>query len=173
MPSVLDDSRKMPAAVRLGRWALVGALVGLLLLAGVYDDAVFGVLTTGLHRGLAALGVHQPLAQAGVDRNVTQRYVPAGIVYAGLYVGLCLALLWLLLPAPAHRRLVLRLYAGAIAAYLLLALLGKLSGNTVWVYRLARHLLDFIVSPLPVAGLYVLLRAGFGPAARPSNLPGA
>ena len=149
-----------------GRWALVGALVAILLLAGVYDEPVFAVLTAALQRLLAAVGLHHPLAQAqqDVDANVTHRYVPAGVAYAGLYVGLCLALLRLLLPAPAQWWLVLRLYAGVMVAYVLLVLLGRTAGNVVWVYRLARHLLDFIVSPLPVAGLYVLFRAGFGPA---------
>ena len=140
-------------------------LIIVLLVVGVYDDAVFAVLTGALRKLLAAVGLYQPAAaaQQSVDANVTHRYVPAGVAYAGLYVGLCLALLRLLLPAPAQWRLVLRLYAGTIAAYVLLVLLGRAAGNVVWVYRLARHLLDFIVSPLPVAGLYVLFRAGFGP----------
>ena len=149
-----------------GRWVLVAALVLVLFVVGVYDDAVFAVLTSALQKLLAAVGLYQPAAaaQQNVDANVTHRYVPAGMAYAGLYVGLCLAVLRLLLPAPAQWRLVLHLYAGTIAAYVLLVLLGRAAGNVVWVYRLARHLLDFIVSPLPVAGLYVLFRAGFGPA---------
>ena len=161
-PVPVSSSQTGPA-----RWVLVGALVLVLLVVGVYDDAVFAVLTSTLQKLLAAVGLYQPAAaaQQNVDANVTHRYVPAGIAYAGLYVGMCLALLRLLLPVPAQWRLVLRLYAGTIAAYVLLVLLGRAMGNVVWVYRLARHLLDFVVSPLPVAGLYVLFRAGFGPTA--------
>ena len=165
MPSAFNSAgRAAPGG--LGHWALVGALVGVLLLIGVYDEDVFGVLTIGLHRILAGLGLYHAQVQQGVDANVTHRYLPAGIVYAGLYLGICLALLWLLLPAPGQWRLVLRLYAGTLAAYAVLVVLGKLTGNTVWLYRLARHLLDFVVSPLPVAGLYVLFRSGFGPTPR-------
>ena len=170
MPSAFNNAELPPAASgRLGRWILAGALFGALLLVGVYNDTVFEVLTTGIHRLMAALGLYQPHAQTqpGVDANVTQRYLPAGLVYAGLYLGVCLALLWLLLPTPGQWRLVLRLYAGALAVYAVLVLLGKFTGNTVWLYRLARNLLDFVMSPLPVAGLYVLFRAGFGPAAQP------
>ena len=38
----------------------------------------------------------------------------------------------------------------------------KLAGNAQWAYRLSRQILDFVMSPLPVAGLYVLLRVGVG-----------
>jgi hypothetical protein len=43
-----------------------------------------------------------------------------------------------------------------------MVVLNKFTGNAAWAYRLSRQLLDFIVSPIPVAGLYVLMRAGFG-----------
>jgi hypothetical protein len=49
------------------------------------------------------------------------------------------------------------------AAYVAIVLLGKLAGDAVWAYRLSRHLIDFVVSPLPVAGLLVLFRSGLGP----------
>jgi hypothetical protein len=56
-----------------------------------------------------------------------------------------------------------RLYAGTLAVYVALVLLGKSLGHAEWAFRLSRQLLDFVISPLPVAGLYVLFRAGFGP----------
>jgi hypothetical protein len=74
-------------------------------------------------------------------------------------------LLRLLLPAPAQWHLVLRLYAGVLVVYVAIVLLGKLSHDAVWAYKLSRQILDFVISPIPVAGLYVLMRAGFGPAA--------
>ena len=56
----------------------------------------------------------------------------------------------------------LRLYAGALAVYVAIVLAAKLAGDVAWAYRLSRQILGFVMSPLPVAGLYVLLRAGFG-----------
>ena len=149
-----------------GRWLPAGGLVLALLLLGVYSDQVLAVLTAGWRYGLAALGLaHAASAvQHGIDAGVTQRLLPAVATYAALYLSCCLLLLHRLL-APAQWRLAWRLYAGALAAYVLIAGLGKLAGNAQWAYRLSRHLLDFVVSPLPVAGLYVLFRAGFGPAA--------
>ncbi|MFC6221756.1 hypothetical protein ACFP2F_00765 [Hymenobacter artigasi] len=44
-----------------------------------------------------------------------------------------------------------------------IVLANKLAGNAVWAYRLSRQILDFVVSPLPVAGLYVVFRVGLGP----------
>lgn len=140
----------------------MGALVGALLLLGVCDEPIHAFLTALWLKVLAAVGL-RPLAEAlqrSVSGSVTQRLLPAVATYAALYLGVCLLLLRLLLPAPAQWRLALRLYAGALAAYAVLALLGKLAGDAQWLYRLSRHLLDFMVSPLPIAALYVLFRAG-------------
>ena len=149
-----------------GRWLLAGGLVLALLLLGVYNQLVLDALTAGWQRGLTALGLTRTAntMQHGIDAGITRRMLPAVATYAALYLSLCLLLLHLLL-APAQWQLAWRLYAGALAAYLLIAVLGKLAGNAQWAYLLSRHLLDFVVSPLPVAGLYVLFRAGFGPAA--------
>jgi hypothetical protein len=138
-----------------GRWLLVGGLVLALLLLGVYNDQVLALLTTGWQHGLAALGLANAAAamQHGIDAGITKRMLPAVATYAALYLSVCLLLLHLLL-APAQWQLAWRLYAGALAAYVFVAVLGKLAGNAQWAYRLSRHLLDFVVSPLPVAGLY-------------------
>ncbi|WP_345055464.1 XrtX-associated membrane protein [Hymenobacter glaciei] len=148
------------------RWLVAGGLVLALLLLGVYNHQVLDVLTAGWQRGLAALGLANAAnaMQHGIDAGITRRMLPAVATYAALYLSCCLLLLHLLL-TPAQWQLTWRLYAGALAAYVLIAVIGKLAGNAQWAYRLSRHLLDFVVSPLPVAGLYVLFRAGFGPAA--------
>ena len=148
------------------RWLLVGALVLALLLLGVYNAPVLDGLTTGWQRGLAALGLADAAnaMQHGIDAGITRRMLPAVATYAALYLSVCLLLLYLLL-TPAQWQLTWLLYAGALAVYVVVAVLGKLAGDARWAYRLSRHLLDFVVSPLPVAGLYVLFRAGFGPAA--------
>ena len=179
LPSSTSDSGP-PANRPLsgpGRWLLAGSLVLALLLLGVYNHQVLDVLTTAWQRGLAALGLANAAntMQRGIDAGVTKRMLPAVATYAAGYLSLCLLLLHLLL-TPAQWQLTWRLYAGALAAYVLIAVLGKLAGNAQWAYLLSRHLLDFVVSPLPVAGLYVLFRAGFGPAgatvpASPANGP--
>ena len=155
-----------------GRWLAAAGLVLALLLLGVYNDQVLAVLTAGWQHGLAALGLANAAnaVQQGIDAGVTRRMLPAVATYAALYLSLCLLLLYRLL-TPAQWQLAWRLYAGALAAYVLIAVLGKLAGNAQWAYQLSRHLLDFVVSPLPVAGLYVLFRAGFGPAANTPRTP--
>ncbi|UOQ97628.1 hypothetical protein MUN81_20655 [Hymenobacter sp. 5317J-9] len=151
-----------------GRWVAVGALLAALLLLGVYDVAVLNFLTKWWQRALAAVGLRQQLEalQQGISGSVVKRPLPAVMTYAVGYLSVCLLLLRLLLPAPAQWRLVLRLYAGTLAVYVALVVLGKLAGDAQWAYRLGRQLLDFVVSPLPVAGLYVLLRSGFGARAK-------
>lgn len=150
---------------RWGRWALVGTLVLLLFMAGVYDEQIFAFLGAGWQKLLGALGLSQQAdaLQQGVHSRVTRRPLLAVATYALLYIGTCLLLLRLLLPDPLQWRLSLRLYAGVLAAYVLLLALGKLAGDAVWAYRLSRHLIDFLAGPLPVAGLLVLFRSGLGP----------
>lgn len=137
-----------------------------MLLLGQYDNQLLAMLTAGWQRAFEALGLTNIAStmQQSIDAGIIKRMLPAVATYAALYLSICLLLLYLLL-APAQWRLAWRLYAGAMVAYVLITILGKLAGNIQWAYRLSRHLLDFVVSPLPVAGLYVLLRAGFGPTA--------
>lgn len=154
-------------------WLLVGGLVLALLLLGVYNDPVLDVLTAGWQRGLAALGLASAAStmQHGIDASIIKRMLPAVATYAALYLSICLLLLHRLF-TPPQWQLAWRLYAGTLAAYVLITVLAKLAGNAQWAYHLSRHLLDFLVSPLPVGGLYVLFRAGFGPAAAPHSTTG-
>jgi hypothetical protein len=146
------------------RWALVALLLLALLLIGVYDDQTLAFLTVTWQRLLAASGLDRMATamQQGINGGITKRLLPAVATYAALYLGICLLLLRLVL-APAQWRMAVKLYAGTLAVYVGIVLVGKLTGDAVWAYRLSRQILDFVVSPLPVAGLYVLLRAGFGP----------
>ena len=152
----------------LGRWVLVGGLLAALFLIGVYDEATHALLTALWQHLLAAVGLRHYVeaVQQGVSGGVTKRLLPAVATYAVLYLSICLLLLRLLLPAVVQWHLALRLYAAALAAYVVIVLAAKLAGDVAWAYRLSRHLLDFVVSPVPVAGLYVLFRAGFGPQGR-------
>ena len=97
---------------------------------------------------------------AGINGGITKRLLPAVATYSALYIGICLLLLGLVL-ASAQWRMAVKLYAGTLAVSVGIALASKLAGDTVWAYRLIRQILDFVVRPLPVAGLYVLFRAGF------------
>lgn len=146
------------------RWALVGVLLLALLLVGIFSEQIITWLISTWQHLLQSIGAgrYADSLQHSVDSGIAKRPLPAIATYAALYLSICLLLLWLLL-APAQWRLACRLYAGALAAYVLIAVLGKLAGNAPWAYRLSRQILDFVVSPLPVAGLYVLFRAGFGP----------
>ena len=148
------------------RIALLALLLLALLLIGVYDDQTLTFLTVLWQRVLDASGLHQLAAalQQGINGGITKRLLPAVATYAALYLGICLLLLRLVL-APAQWRMALAVYAGILAMYVSIVLVGKLAGDAVWAYRLSRQILDFVVSPLPIAGLYVLFRAGFGPRA--------
>ncbi len=150
---------------RYRHWVVIGFLLILLLLLGVFDEPILQFLTVFWQKSLAAVGLGRQTEalQRGLDSGILKRFLPAVATYAVLYLATCLLLLRVLLPAPAQWRLVLQLYVGALIFYVAIVLLNKLTGNTAWAYRLSRQLLDFIVSPLPVAGLYVLMRAGFGP----------
>jgi len=147
------------------RWLVVAGLVVLLFLAGVYDAQIFAVLSAIWQKLLTGLGLSHYAAtlQQGVHGGITQRPLLAVLTYAALYIVLCLVLLRVLVRDALQWRLVLQIYAGIIIAYVLIVAIGKLAGDAVWAYRLSRHLIDFLVSPLPVAGLFVLFRAGLGP----------
>jgi hypothetical protein len=148
---------------RYGRWAAIVVLIGFLFFIGILDEPILQALTTFWQKLLGALGLARQAEalQQGLNGGIAKRFLPAVATYAVLYLGACLLLLRLLLPA-ASWRLALWLYAGALGLYATMVVLNKFTGNAAWAYRLSRQLLDFIVSPIPVAGLYVLMRAGFG-----------
>ena len=156
--------QKLPPAVR---WSSVGFLILALLLLGVFNNAVILFFTALWHQGLAVLGLSQVAGalQQDLGNNVSARFLPAAATYTVLYLSLCLLLLRLLL-TPAQWRLTVQLYAGSMVVFIGMMLLTKLAGGAEWTHRLSRDFLDFIVSPLPVAGLYVLFQTGFGPQPR-------
>jgi hypothetical protein len=153
---------------RASRWVLLGLLVVALLLVGVYDERIITFFTVLWQKLLAVAGLRRQAEamQQGINGGITKRLLPAVATYAALYLGVCVLLLRLLLPAPQWL-LALRLYGVVLVVYVAIVLIGKLAGDAVWAYRLSRQILDFVVSPLPVAGLYVLFRAGF--AAQPTR----
>lgn len=168
----------MPALsswARLRNWQpavatqLVGGLLlaGLLLLATLYDEALYGLFGGWGDRAGRALGASKlpSWLQPGslVFSLLHQaRSMPSVMLYSGLYLVLCLALLFLLVPAGASRRLGLLFYVGVgLTAGLLL--LGSQVGGGPTLAGLASQLVHFLVSPLPIAGLVPLLRWAAAP----------
>ncbi|QNH62727.1 XrtX-associated membrane protein [Hymenobacter sediminicola] len=145
------------------------ALVAVLFWAGVYDESVFALLTNAWRNLLAALGATDQLTsiQQNVSGEVTKRSLPVVATYAVAYTGVCLLLLRLLVPA-GRMRLVFLLYVAVLGCCAVLLVAGKLAGDVPWLYQLGRHLIDFIVSPLPVLVLVILLR-WYVPAASSPN----
>ncbi|WP_125921700.1 XrtX-associated membrane protein [Hymenobacter lapidarius] len=160
---------------RATHWLLVGGLVVLLLLIGVYDEPILQFLTSTWQEALAVLGLkdYADSLQQGINGGITKRLLPAVATYAVLYLSTCFLLLRLLLPDAGQWRLALLFYAGALAMYAAIVVLNKFTGSTEWAYRLSRQLLDFVISPLPVAGLVVLFKSGLGTAVGtpPQRLP--
>jgi hypothetical protein len=158
-----------PAPPRLGaatRWLLVGLLIILLLALGGFNKAIMNSMGQGWDRLLSSLHLQRLLSsvQQGVHENMTRRSLPAAFTYALIYVGACLLLLRLLLFHPAQWRLTLRLYGLVVLAIATCVLVGKV-GHAPWAFHLSRRLTDFLISPIPVAGLLVLFRSGLGPNA--------
>lgn len=153
--------------LRVGYWLLVGGLVVLLLLTGVYDEPILQFLTGAWQQALATLGLKEyaDSLQQGINGGILKRFLPAVATYAAFYLGICFLLLRLLLADNRQWRLALLFYAGTLTIYAAIVVLNKLTGSTEWAFRLSRQLLDFVVSPLPVAGLVVLFKSGLGTAA--------
>ncbi len=142
------------------------ALFGVLLAIGVYDEPVLALLSDAWQTLLAALHLDPQAAalQTAAQRQESHRPSLPGLSYVGFYLGVCLLLLRLLLPQAGQWRLALRLYGGVLLGYVLLQLGSRLGGLS-WAYPLSRHLLSFLVSPVPVLALVALLR-GARPAAQ-------
>lgn len=144
------------------RWGLAVFLAAVLLLIGMEVEAVFAALTQlwqVLFRGVGLAGV---LArwQQGTSQLVTARSLPAVASYSLLYAAVSVLLLHVLLRSAARTRWVVQVYLGLFGLYALLMLIGKLGGNLAWAYRVARHVIDFLISPLPVMLLLPLLWPG-------------
>lgn len=159
--------RAQPAAPMTPlRWGLAALLGGLLFAAGMNRDAVFtefAQLWQVVFRGLG-LGSMLTRWQQGTSQLVTTRSLPAVVSYSLLYAVVSILLLHVLLRSAARTRWVLQVYLGLVGTCSLLMLVGKLGGNLTWAYRVARHIIDFLVSPLPVMLLLPLLWPGNRPA---------
>lgn len=143
-------------------WLVGSLLVGLLLL-GANNEELYALFDGWWQRAVGALGLAHSLPgllqpSSSVSPLLHQaRSIPAVLLYSVLYLGLCLGLLFLLVPVGHSQRLVLFFYAGAGLATGLL-LLGSQVGGGPTLAVLASQLVHFIVSPGPVIVLVPLLR---------------
>ena len=140
--------------------AISGLVLLVILIAGsIFRDQVLAVLGEGwaalLVSGPAWLHRLPGATPGTMPAGVSKLALPVGAAYTGFFLVMSLLILRLLLPSSGWR-VVWRCYAGLGLAYLLLLLIGR-AGAGQSAYRVARMLLDFVVSLLPIAGLLVLL----------------
>lgn len=168
--SSLVATRQLWTTHRVVRILAIGGLIALLFLCGIFDETIFATLGPVWQKVATSLGFSEQMArlQQGISGEVVKRSLPVVATYALLYLSLSLLLLRLLLPAY-RMPLVLKLYGGVIAAYIILLLVGRLTGNVPWVYQLGRRLIDFLISPLPIIILVCLLRWYKPKARQPTN----
>lgn len=155
--------RALPAApMTPARWGLAGCLAAVLFLTGMEVEAVFAALTQLWQVVCRGVGLAGVLArwQQGTSQLVTTRSLPAVASYSLLYAAVSMLLLHVLLRSAARTRWVVQVYLGLFGLYALLMLVGKLGGNLGWAYRVARHVIDFLISPLPIMLLLPLLWPG-------------
>ena len=148
----------LPLPVRI---AGIGLLIALLFAATMHNETLYAFfghfwknifIQTGISQHLPAI-----LQANGAIAQVTHRPrdIPAVVSYSLLYLALCLALLFLALPYPQQRRLVLAAYGLICVVSLLLLVVTKLGVPLLAV--LNSQLIHFLVSPMPVMVLAPLI----------------
>jgi hypothetical protein len=150
-------ARRSGSQLSVGRGIALLALVAAIFTLGIYSEAFLNAVDQGWQHLLTLLGRPHPVAEATVSALVTKRSLVSVGTYSLLYTGLSLLLLALALSSWPRFRLALQLYAGIFVVCAVLVGLGRVADVT-WAYQLARRLIDFIVSPLPVIILIPLLR---------------
>jgi len=152
----------LPNVVRRSgaRWGLLAAAAVALLLLGLYDEQARALLTQVAERVTGGGG--GGLRPAGEGAPLTTRNVPAMVAFGLLYVGLSVLVLHMALANRRQTWLVMLSYGGALGVVAALLIVGKLLGMGATFTPLAREVIDFILSPLPV----VLLLAVFWLAPR-------
>lgn len=163
MPDLLSRPALRPQPWRPAdvlRALAAAILLVLLFTIGTYSDAVLLAADGFWQHVLAVIGLADRAAavQQGISGLVTKRSLISVVTYSLLYTGTCLLLLVVVLYTARRIRLVFLLYGGIFVVCAVLVVLGKLAGDVAWAYKLARRLIDFIVSPLPVIILIPLLR---------------
>jgi len=140
---------------------VAGVVLALLLLSSRwYEETVYSWLDAAWRLLGRVLPTAALDAVAGPSmRGLLERphSVPAALLFAAGYVGLCWALLGVLLPPGEGWRWGLRLYGGVGLASLLLVVASHALGLPI-LAALASRLLHMLLSPLPLMVLVPLLR---------------
>lgn len=161
-------SRDMPRLARRGiRNASLLLLASAILAAGVYTDLIFKALDAAILQLVNALDLDN-MYQAVVRNShskITMQRLPSMLAYGTGYCSLCLLTLYIYLSKREQFLLAILFYAGVFALCVCLLALGKLLGDFVPAYNLARRLIEMIISPLPV----ILLVSAFSFAGRGVN----
>ncbi|GAA4013969.1 hypothetical protein GCM10022408_28890 [Hymenobacter fastidiosus] len=157
------------------RWVIAALLVLGIFGAGMYADVVRSASDQFWQQLLTLVGLTDRAAalQQGISGLVTKRSLVSVVTYSLLYTSGCLLLLAVVLNTTQQVWRVLQLYGAVFTTCAALFLLGKLAGDAPWAYQLARRLIDFIVSPLPVIILVPLLRWYQPAEVRHPGVPGA
>lgn len=150
-----QQSRGLQIAVAL-------MLIVLLFFSTMNNEVLYSLLGNFWLKTFKFMGISshsftlsQPSNTIGLVTN-RPRNTSAILSYSVLYLGMCLAILCLLLPSIAQRKLVFIFYGLATSTFLVLLLVAKL-GISVGI-ELSNQLIHFIVSPLPVVVLFPLLK---------------
>lgn len=156
---LINCGSRLPAPVRI-----IGSLLLIVLLfaATMYNEKIYaeiGSLWQKLFSPIVSTPSSTlPLQSDSLVGQLTHqpRNIPAIVLYSLLYLCACILLLFLILPHPQQRKLVLISYAfaGFLVVFLLL---GSVIGGKL-LLTLNTQLIHFIVSPMPVIVLAPLLR---------------
>jgi hypothetical protein len=134
------------------RKTLLFGLFTLLVLTGLFTDHIFLFLNKLYHYIFISLGLFSFLnkSQVEVSSLVTMRSWSTMITYVLLYSALSFLFLHLYFNRSWKSLIVAGFYFFIIMACTMLILTGKLLPDAEWAYKLCLHLMEMLVSPLPV-----------------------
>src|SRR5688572_8945007 len=132
-----------------------------LLLAGIYSEPIYKILTEAYHKVFLLFGLSflASKPQAGISTLITKHSLPAIATYGIGYVLLSFLFLHVYFSNFRKSLLTIYFYASVFLVCLLLIALGKSVPALQESYKLARHLIEFIISPFPVIFLVAAFKA--------------
>src|SRR5690606_35008833 len=154
------------------RKALLFGLLTLLFFTGVFTDSIFRNLDVFYYAIAEILGMNRVVnnSQAGVSSLITMRSWPSMLTYGLLYTGLSFAFLHIYFNRRWKSMIAAGFYLLIFVACCFLIVTGKLLADATWAYKLARRLIEMVVSPLPVILLIAaLFRADYGKKTKPET----
>jgi hypothetical protein len=143
------------------RLAILACLAILLFLVGFYTEFLFGFLTRGFDMLFLDAGSYGFLPEKGlaVSRLITRRSFPVMLLYGAVYTALSFVFLHVYFRSKKTSLLAAGFYGVVFLGCLLLMGTGKFFPELTAASRLARRLIEFIVSPFPIVLLIAAFRA--------------